>query len=62
MFKDRGQYNSRMSVSPRPATLGDLKTSIAHGQVRRRSVKDEVRQNLIDKLRREKLLQHDPFL
>src|SRR4029453_10035085 len=41
-----------MSVSPRPATLGDLKASIARGLVRRRSVKDEVRQNLIDKLRR----------
>jgi magnesium chelatase subunit I len=45
-----------MSVSPRPATLGDLKASIARGLVRRRSVKDEVRQNLIDKLQRAETL------
>src|SRR5262245_47253417 len=40
-----------MSVSPRPATLGDLKAAVARGRVPHRSVKDEVRQNLIVKLR-----------
>ena len=40
-----------MSVSARPATLGTLKKAIASGAVRRRSVKDEVRDNLIVKLR-----------
>ena len=40
-----------MPVSARPATLGALKKAIASGDVRRRSVKDEVRDNLIAKLR-----------
>jgi magnesium chelatase subunit I len=40
-----------MSASPRPATLGELKAAVARGQVPHRSVKDEVRQNLIAKLR-----------
>ena len=40
-----------MPVSARPATLGALKKAIASGDVRRRSVKDEVRDNLIVKLR-----------
>ncbi len=40
-----------MPVSARPATLGALKKAIASGDVRRRSVKDEVRDNLILKLR-----------
>jgi magnesium chelatase subunit I len=41
-----------MSARPRPATLGELKAAVARGQVPHRSVKDEVRQNLIAKLRR----------
>jgi magnesium chelatase subunit I len=41
-----------MSAAPRPATLGQLKAGIARGEIRRRSVKDEVRENLIAKLRR----------
>jgi magnesium chelatase subunit I len=41
-----------MSASPRPTTLGELKAAVARGAVPRRSVKDEVRQNLIAKLRR----------
>ncbi len=40
-----------MPVTARPATLGALKKAIASGDVRRRSVKDEVRDNLIVKLR-----------
>jgi len=40
-----------MPVTARPATLGTLKKAIASGDVRRRSVKDEVRDNLILKLR-----------
>jgi magnesium chelatase subunit I len=40
-----------MSASPRPSTLGELKTAVARGEVPHRSVKDEVRQNLIAKLR-----------
>ncbi len=40
-----------MPVSARPTTLGALKKAIASGDVRRRSVKDEVRDNLIVKLR-----------
>jgi magnesium chelatase subunit I len=41
-----------MSASPRPATLGALKRAVASGAYRRRSVRDEVRDNLIEKLRR----------
>jgi magnesium chelatase subunit I len=40
-----------MSARPRPATLGELKAAVARGLVPHRSVKDEVRQNLIAKLR-----------
>ena len=40
-----------MPALARPATLGALKSAIANGTVRRRSVKDEVRDNLIAKLR-----------
>jgi magnesium chelatase subunit I len=40
-----------MSARSRPATLGELKASVARGDLQRRSVKDEVRQNLIAKLR-----------
>ncbi len=40
-----------MPVPARPTTLGALKKAIASGDVRRRSVKDEVRDNLILKLR-----------
>ena len=40
-----------MSASPRPTTLGELKAAVARGVVPHRSVKDEVRQNLIAKLR-----------
>ena len=40
------------AAGPRPATLGELKAAAARGNYRPRSVKDEVRQNLIAKLRR----------
>jgi len=40
-----------MSVGRRPVTLGALKSCVARGAIRRRSVKDEVRENLIAKLR-----------
>jgi magnesium chelatase subunit I len=40
-----------MSSGERPATLGALKHAVARGFFRRRSVKDEVRQNLIARLR-----------
>src|SRR6188472_1309712 len=38
------------SVS-RPTTLGQLRNDVAAGRVPRRSVKDEVRHNLIERLR-----------
>ncbi|HUE85326.1 MAG TPA: hypothetical protein VMO26_04545 [Vicinamibacterales bacterium] len=41
-----------MSASARPPSLGDLKAAVARGSVLHRSVKDEVRQNLMAKLRR----------
>ena len=41
-----------MSASPRPATLGELKAAVERGVVPHRHVKDEVRHNLIAKLRR----------
>jgi magnesium chelatase subunit I len=41
-----------MAASPRPSTLGELKTAVKQGALPHRSVKDEVRQNLIAKLRR----------
>ncbi len=40
----------------RPITLGELKAAVARGEIRRRSVKDEVRENLIGKLRRNETL------
>jgi magnesium chelatase subunit I len=40
-----------MSVSSRPTTLGELKAAVKRGDYRQRSVKDEVRHNLIAKLR-----------
>jgi magnesium chelatase subunit I len=43
--------NRGMSVGKRPATLGELKAAAAGGAFRSRSVKDEVRHNLIAKLR-----------
>ncbi len=41
-----------MPASARPATLGALKSALARGDYARRSVRDEVRDNLILKLRR----------
>ena len=40
-----------MPASPRPTSLGELKAAVARGSVPHRSVKDEVRQNLMAKLR-----------
>jgi magnesium chelatase subunit I len=40
-----------MNAPARPATLGALKSAVARGDYRRRSVRDEVRDNLIVKLR-----------
>ncbi len=40
-----------MSASPHPTSLGELKAAVARGSVPHRSVKDEVRQNLMAKLR-----------
>jgi magnesium chelatase subunit I len=37
--------------SARPSTLGDLRAAVASGHVRRRSVRDEVRENLVRRLR-----------
>ena len=45
-----------MSSSPPLATLGQLKAAIARGDLRRRSVRDEVRENLTDRLRRKDTL------
>jgi len=45
-----------MSSSPSIATLGQLKAAIARGDVRRRPVRDEVRENLSDRLRRKERL------
>ncbi len=45
-----------MSSSPRIETLGQLKAAIARGDVRRRSVRDEVRENLLERLRRKDTL------
>jgi magnesium chelatase subunit I len=39
------------SLVPRPATLGQLRTEIASRRLPRRSVKDEIRGNLIERLR-----------
>ncbi len=40
-----------MSSASRPATLAQLRTEVAAGRVPRRSVKDEIRGNLIERLR-----------
>jgi magnesium chelatase subunit I len=45
-----------MSSSPRIDTLGQLKAAIARGEVRRRPVRDEVRENLSERLRRKEAL------
>ena len=39
------------STAFRPATLGELRTEVAAGRILRRSVKDEIRGNLIERLR-----------
>ena len=44
-------HNSGMRSSSRPSTLRELKAAVDRGDIRRRSVKDEVRENLIAKLR-----------
>src|SRR4029453_5454669 len=38
-------------ASARPSTLGELRAAVAAGRVRRRSVRDEVRENLVARLR-----------
>ncbi len=38
-------------ASARPSTLGDLRAAVAAGRVERRSVRDEVRENLVARLR-----------
>src|SRR5688572_24348934 len=38
------------SGASRPATLGQLRSEVASGRLRRRSVKDEIRGNLIERL------------
>ncbi len=45
-----------MSPKPPIQTLGDLKAALARGDLRRRSVKDEVRDNLSQRLRRKEPL------
>ena len=40
-----------MRSQSRPTTLGELKAAVQRGDLRRRSVRDEVRENLITKLR-----------
>jgi magnesium chelatase subunit I len=45
-----------MSSAPRIDTLGQLKAAIARGEVRRRPVRDEVRDNLAERLRRKEPL------
>jgi magnesium chelatase subunit I len=45
-----------MSAPPRIATLAALKDAVARGEVRRRLVKDEVRENLVERLRRKETL------
>ena len=42
--------------APRIETLGELKAAIARGEVRRRPVRDEVRENLAERLRRRETL------
>ena len=38
-------------MAARPSTLGELRAAVAAGRVRRRSVRDEVRENLVARLR-----------
>ena len=38
-------------ASARPSTLGDLRAAVAAGRIERRSVRDEVRENLVARLR-----------
>lgn len=45
-----------MSSSPRIDTLGQLKAAIARGEIRRRPVRDEVRDNLSERLRTKQTL------
>jgi magnesium chelatase subunit I len=45
-----------MRSQSRPSTLGELKAAVARGDYRRRSVKDEVRENLIEKLRQKETI------
>ena len=45
-----------MSSSPRLETLGQLKAAVARGEIRRRPVRDEVRDNLSERLRRKETL------
>jgi magnesium chelatase subunit I len=45
-----------MSSSPRIETLGQLKAALARGEIRRRTVRDEVRENLSDRIRRKDTL------
>ena len=45
-----------MSSSPRIDTLGQLKAAVARGELKRRPVRDEVRDNLSDRLRRKEAL------
>jgi magnesium chelatase subunit I len=45
-----------MSAAPRIETLGQLRAAVSRGEIRRRSVKDEVRQNLSDRLRKKQTL------
>src|SRR4030095_11456997 len=40
-----------MSSPPRIETLGQLKAAVARGEVRRRPVRDEVRENLAERVR-----------
>src|SRR5215510_11256457 len=45
-----------MSSAPRIETLGQLKAAIARGDIRRRPVRDEVRDNLSERIRRKDAL------
>ena len=45
-----------MPAPPRIETLGELKAAISRGEIRRRPVRDEVRENLAERLRRRETL------
>ena len=45
-----------MSSSPRIETLGQLKAAVSRGEIKRRPVRDEVRDNLSERLRRKDTL------